>query len=294
MDKIKEYIKEKRPSLGTSSILTYASILKNLYHRVFGKDDVNFKKFNETEPILHFLKDMACNKRKTILSALVVITDNNDFKKLMAEDVQHYNMDIKKQEKSPEQKENWVSSNDIEEIYNDLKKNAELLYKKKTLSSSDFQQIQNYIIISILSGIFIPPRRLKDYTEFIIKDIDKNKDNYMDKNKLYFNTYKTSSTYGEQVVEIPKTLQTILNKWIKINPTKYLLFDTNNNKLSSVKLNQRINKIFDGKHVSVNNFRHTYLTDKYKNYSFQEKKLDDDMTAMGSSKGMASTYIKLD
>ena len=31
-----------------------------------------------------------------------------------------------------------------------------------------------------------------------------------------------------------------------------------------------------------------------KNYSFQEKKLDDDMTAMGSSKGMASTYIKLD
>jgi hypothetical protein len=66
------------------------------------------------------------------------------------------------------------------------------------------------------------------------------------------------------------------------------------NKLSSVKLNQRLNKIFDEKHISINALRHTYLTDKYAVHSQVDKELNDDMTAMGSSKNMASTYIKLD
>ena len=65
------------------------------------------------------------------------------------------------------------------------------------------------------------------------------------------------------------------------------------NKLSSVKLNQRFNRIFNGKKVSVNNFRHTYLTDKYKRTSEENKSLSNDMEAMGSSTNMADTYIKL-
>ena len=65
------------------------------------------------------------------------------------------------------------------------------------------------------------------------------------------------------------------------------------NPLSSVKLNQRINKIFDEKKVSVNALRHFYLTDKYKQQSQVDKELSKDMTEMGSSRGMADTYIKL-
>ena len=56
----------------------------------------------------------------------------------------------------------------------------------------------------------------------------------------------------KEIVEVPKPLQSILKKWITINPTEYLLFDTNKNKLSSVKLNQRLNKIFNNKKVSIN------------------------------------------
>jgi hypothetical protein len=69
------------------------------------------------------------------------------------------------------------------------------------------------------------------------KDIDVY--NYIEKNKMYFNSYKTAKTYGCQVIDIPKALQTILKKWININPTK-TLFDANMNPLSSVKLSQRI------------------------------------------------------
>jgi hypothetical protein len=134
--------------------------------------------------------------------------------------------------------------------------------------------------------------RSKDFVDFKIKNVDKTKDNYLEKNSIHFNSYKTAKCYGEQVVTIPPILKNILNKWIKINPTEYLLFDSNMNQLSSVKLNQRLNKIFDKK-VSVNQLRHTYLTDKYAKTSEENKALANDMTDMGSSKNMADTYIKL-
>ena len=109
---------------------------------------------------------------------------------------------------------------------------------------------------------------------------------------MVFNSYKTAKTYGQQEVEIPKTLKSILTKWIKLNPTPYLLFDTNMNQLTNVKLNQRMNRIFDGK-ISVNAMRHTYLTDKYKKTSEENRELAEEMTNMGSSVNMAETYIKL-
>jgi hypothetical protein len=127
----------------------------------------------------------------------------------------------------------------------------------------------------------------------VTKDIDRNKYNYIEKNQMYFNSYKTAKTYGCQIIDIPRALQTILKKWININPTKTLLFDVNMNPLSSVKLNQRINKIFHEKKVSVNALRHAYLTEKYKQHSQVDKQLSKDMSEMGSSRGMADTYIKL-
>ena len=292
MQDLKDYIHSKRPNLSNSSLITYTSILKNLYHKVFG-NDIDFHKFDDAQSILHYLQDMPPNKRKTILSALVIITDNKQYRDLMMEDVQQYNKEILRQEKTPEQQANWVNGDEIKEIYDELKRNAELLYKKKTLTPSDLQQIQNYIIISLLGGIYIPPRRSKDYVDMVTKDIDRNKDNYIEKNKMYFNSYKTAKTYGCQIIDIPRALQTILKKWVNINPTKTLLFDTNMNALSSVKLNQRINKIFHEKKVSVNALRHSYLTDKYKQHSEIDKELSRDMTEMGSSRGMADTYMKL-
>ena len=111
---------------------------------------------------------------------------------------------------------------------------------------------------------------------------------------MIFNTYKTAKTYGQQVVDIPIQLKNIITKWYKINPSDYLLFDTNGNKLNSVKLNQRLNAIFDGKKIAVNGLRHAFLTGKYAETSKKQKELESDMSDMGSSSNMAKTYIKLD
>jgi integrase len=294
MEGLKEYLHNKRPTLSKSSLTTYASILKNLYIKVFGTDEIDFKKFDETDKVLAFLKDIPPNKRKTILSSLVIITDKKPYRDLMLEDVRDYNKEIHKQEKTPEQEASWVSTNQVKEIWEALKKDAELLYKKKSLKPADLQQIQSFVILSLLGGVLIPPRRSKDYVDFVIKDIDKQKDNYLEKNKMFFNSYKTAKTYGQQVVEIPKPLQSILKKWISVNPTKYLLFDANMNNLSSVKLNQRLNKIFDEKKVSVNQLRHTYLTNKFGHTIEQKNAVVNTMTEMGSSSNMLDTYVKKD
>jgi hypothetical protein len=72
------------------------------------------------------------------------------------------------------------------------------------------------------------------------------------------------------------------------------LFDTNGNPLTSVKLNQRLNKLFDGKKVGVNQLRKTYLTGKYAEHSKTDKELTEDFKLMGSSVAVETTYIKLD
>jgi hypothetical protein len=292
MAELKELIHSKRPALSASSVTTYNSILKNLYKKVFGTGEIEPKKFEETEKILAHLKDLPANKRKTILSALVIITDDKKYRELMLEDIKTYTHEIGKQEKSETQKQNWVAGADIKQLWEQLKRNADLLYKKTHLTQGDLQQIQSFVILSLLGGMFVAPRRSKDFCDFKIKNIDKKKDNYLDKATLVFNSYKTAKCYGEQKVVIPSTLKSLLTKWIKNNPTEYLLFDTNMNPLSSVKLNQRLNKLFDGKKIGCNSLRHSYLTDKYGEQIKKNKEMADTMTDMGSSTNMLTTYIK--
>ena len=289
---IKEYIKDKRATLSDSSLTTYSSILRSLYKKLYGNGEIDFSKFNEAEKILEHLKELTPNKRKTILSALVIITDNKKYRDQMLNDVRDYNKEISKQEKTETQEENWVTQQEVENMYNSLKKNANIIYKKENKTNSDLQVLQNFIILALFK--LIAPRRSKDYVDFKIKNIDKEKDNYMDKGKFIFNSYKTAKTYGKQEVSIPKELTTIINKWIKVNPTDYLLFDVNMNPLTAVKLNQRFNRIFDGKKIAVNALRHSYLTDKFGDTIQQEKQINNTMEKMGSSIGMLKTYVKED
>jgi hypothetical protein len=118
-------------------------------------------------------------------------------------------------------------------------------------------------------------------------------DNRIEKNDLVFVTYKTSKTYGEQRITMPAPLKAILTKYLKLNPSDWLIFDSKFEPLNSVKLNQRLCNIF-GKGRSVNSLRHCYLTNKYTDYSLEQQEVARDMQQMGSSPAMLSTYVKLE
>lgn len=292
MNKIEEIIIENRPNLSKSSIATYKSILKSIHKASFGDIDIDIKDFDKTKEILKALDEKPITTRKTILSALFVITDNDIYRKKMLEDIGDYNKEIGKQEKTEKQKDNWIEKEDISKLFIKYLDNSKLLYKKKNIDMDDLQEIQQFIILCLTSGIYIPPRRSKDYVDFKIKSIDTKNDNYVKGSKFYFNSYKTSKTYGLQTVDIPKPLIVILKKWISINPTDYLLFDSKKQKLTNVKLNQRLNKIFDNKAVGVNMLRKGFLTDKFKDSNDIIKDIDKTFKDMGSSKIQFDTYVK--
>ena len=288
---LKQIIKERRPNISNSSINTYNSILTNLYKRVFGDGEIDMKKFNNDKEILKDLEGLEPNKRKTILSALVVVTDNNHYRDQMLNDIKEHRVEVAKQVKSESQEKNWVTSNELDGIFFENMVLYKFLLKKKEHSMNDLQKMQNFIILCLLSGKFIPPRRLKDYVDFKINEINPDKDNFILGKKLVFNSYKTAKTYGKQEVEMPTKLSSLLKQWIKVNPTDYLLFDSKGEKLTNVKLNQRLNKIF-GKEVSVNILRHMFLSDKYGDIIETKNKLKQDFKDMGSSMNQEEVYIK--
>lgn len=290
---LKQHIKDKRSTLSDSSVTTYYSVLKSLYKKVFGDGEIDVKKFEDSSKILNYLKDLEPNKRKTIMSALVVICeDAKPYREQMLTDIKETSIQTAKQEKTTSQEENWISQNALRAKFTELQTDAMHTYKKKNITPQDLQRIQDFIIIALFH--LIPPRRAQDFTEFKIKNIDRQKDNWLDErtDDFVFTKYKTAKFYGEQRLPIGKDLKKIIKKWISVNPTEYLLFDSNSGKLSTIKLNQRLNRIFGSdKGMSVNALRHSFLSDKYQDSIKMKEEMDKDMKAMGSSLAQATTYI---
>ena len=104
----------------------------------------------------------------------------------------------KDQSMTAEQKLNWATPKEVESLLLQYKKDADHLYKKASLTPSEYQTIQNYILLVLYSGKYIVPRRSRDYTSFKINSIDKKKDNYYDGKHFVFNDYKTSKFYDTQ------------------------------------------------------------------------------------------------
>ncbi len=290
---IKNALKKARPNIAQTSLTTYTSLLTNLHKKVYGDDkEIDLDNFKKREKIIEVLKEMPINRCKTTLSGLVVLTGDNKYRELMLDEINKYNNEVSKQEKNDKQKENDIDKEDIAVEFKELKETATSLYKKRKLNIDDLQTIQQFIILSLMGGMFIPPRR-SEYTKMKINKIDKDKDNYIQGNKLVFNTYKTSKFYGKQEITIPPALRNILKKWISVNPTDHLLFDNKYNPLTNVNLNQRINKIF-GKKVGVNGLRHTYMSEKYADSIETDKAIAKDLEKMGSSASQKKVYIKED
>lgn len=207
-------------------------------------------------------------------------------------DVKQYRDDLEDQNVSEKERDNWISQEEVGEVYNNLHKSAYHLFQKKKLTPNETRHLMNLIILSLY--YLIPPRRSMDYIEFKTRNIDPEKDNYMKGLKFVFNKYKTAHHYGRQEVPISRTLNALIKKWIDKFPNQeYLLFDDNNgSKLNATKLTNRLYSIFDGRKVGVNQLRKTYLTEKYKALP-EWKDMQKTANSMGHDIGTAlEQYVK--
>jgi len=300
MEGLKDYIRSKR-KLSEGSITTYFYLLKSIWKQVYGDKPMNYEDFN-SDAMYDYVKE---KRPKTTISALCVVTENPRMRKIMEEEINREKVTRAKQEKTPKQEANWLLGEEIQSKYDELKSKVPSWYK-----TGDLQDIQQYVLLALAGGLFVPPRRSKDWFDFKIKNVDYEKDNYMVREKVamrgdelhfdvkgkkadvfVFNSYKGSGMKGQQLLLIPKELMKILKKWVEANPTEYLLYDKNQAPLNAIKINQRFEKMF-GKQASVNHLRHTHLTDKFLEASEVVKDIKKTMKDMGSGLHQFEVYVK--
>lgn len=274
-----QIIRQNRAHLSDSSIKTYISTLYNFYKKLTNTLDYPSKDFfvQHSDAVLRYLNtsDMSLNRRKLILAAIVVLLNNNElpsskmYSNAMIRDAKQYQSDMESQDKTESQEKNWYSQQEIKDKYDEIHKQIRPILKipNEKLSSSDLRKLNDWMIISLYT--LIPPRRLLDYIHMLNpqypEPFDENTENYIDKKKgLVFNTYKTSRTYGKQVLAMTPALKKNMNDYLKKIlglPTRYLLFhETKMTPFTSSTLNKRLYHIF-GKKVSVNILRHSYITE---------------------------------
>lgn len=284
-----QLIKEKRPDLKDGSVKTYNSILSSLWKKLFKDESIDLSRLNDIEKMTEYAESQNSNStRKVVYAILFSMTGIQDYRDKMIDTQQQINEVYADQTRTEKQEEKHVSQTELKELFEKLQVDAKKIYRHKDY---DWGKLQDYILLALYGGQFIPPRRALDYTAMKIKNFNLENDNYFYKNKFVFNTFKTAGSAGKQEIVLPKPLLSIIKKWISINPTEWLLFDTKKQSMNAVKLNQKFNKLF-GKAVSINEFRHSYMSEKYAPTIETNRMMAEDFRLMGSSRNQEKVYIQ--
>lgn len=205
--------------------------------------------------------------------------------------------------KSETQKKNWMDWEDVLAIKNELKGKVNEFSKKRSISTSQFNILLRYFVLSLYTDI--PPRRNQDYQYcYVIKSgkLPEEKLNYVDVKgkKIIFRKYKTAKKYNEQSIDYAdnEEFNQALTLYLKYHPLNKgrvkqfaLLVNADGTPLSSVNaITRLLNKVFKKK-VGSSMLRHIYLSNKY-GEDLKEKQ--EDAEAMGHSISQQKDYIKVD
>lgn len=290
---IKEQIKSKiKAELSNATKNTYASQIFNTFIRMFPNEET-FKPslFNIDNIKKHVESLKNINSRKTIYSALMQVVDKKTKEAilpLMLTEINTYTQQIEAGVPS----KNMITLKQIKRVFNELKReHGDKLKENRDLSTFELWGLQKMMVVATVAGLFVPPRR-NEWLLMKIKDIEKDKDNYIDHNKkeFVFNTFKTAKSYGQQRVPIPDKLYKLLILYIKrkILNSDYLFSQRRGEPFISATFSQFLNSIFkDYGSISSNSFRHAFLTEKYGN----TKTLTKDLKNMGTSIKQLDTYV---
>jgi hypothetical protein len=115
--------------------------------------------------------------------------------------------------------------------------------------------------------------------------------------RFVFNKYKTAKKHGQQMIDVPAELASVLSLYLKHNPLRPagrkktfeypFLVNANGEQLTAVNaITRLLNKVF-GKKVGSSLLRHIYLSSKY---NIDEMK--DDAEKMGHTVSTQRDYLR--
>jgi hypothetical protein len=201
----------------------------------------------------------------------------------------------KSQEKTEKQKQNWASLEELQKVMKTYKREIDMkgLFKKENLTKSELDLIQKYVITSlyVLDPENNPPLR-SDYSMTVIniKDYNKMKDaelkqNYLvvrGQNKKFFHLgeFKTQGKFDNKTIDVGKKLNTVLNKWLKVNPTKFLLFNRSLEMMTANQLTKAVKSAFSPLNkngLGISMIRHIVISTLYPPQNKEKQELADKM-----------------
>ena len=104
------------------------------------KDDIQLNFFSdEKKEILNHLVDMDASKRKSILSALYALTQDEEYRTSMLVDAKEINSRYRNQTKSEKERDNWMHWEEILQVYSDKKKKTQALLKKCCMRKTEIK-----------------------------------------------------------------------------------------------------------------------------------------------------------
>lgn len=298
----------KMRDIKPNSLKAYMIILRKLNNN---NDIENLNFLKNKKRILHFISDLAITTQRNYLAAILVALPTIDEPKLLdfyKEQLEvlnvEYNSFIGSHEKSELQKLNWMTLKNLRKIYESYRKEIrkEQYNKKTSLTSKESKFLNNYLVVSLY--ILQPPVRLDFAPMTIINSIkdDDDKGNFLvnkSRNKKTFiiNEYKSSKTYGKQVIDISKELNTVLNLYLKFHKNDSFLLNTRGKPLTSNALSKLITHAF-GRYtnniITLNLLRHIYITEKVKIKTADEEKEEEELAkSMHHSKNTQISYVKV-
>ena len=298
MSVIIERLKSNRPNLTASSLKSYESTIRTLFKNLEGEGNPVDFFIKEQPKVIKFLDTFTPLKRKLRLASLVSLTSHDPkvsekYQQQMIKDIKTTDAELEEQKRTPTQRQNWISQEEIQKLHNNLREATAYLFKKNQLTDREKMAFQDYLILSLY--VLNPPRRIQDYTYMVLGTPDGSDENFISKKQFHFVKYKTAKKYGEQVVNINPKLAYIIQKWKKINPNqKWLLVSEKGEQLTTPALTMRLNKIFGGKKISVNLLRHIYITDEVMKDVPALKDLQQKAEDMGHSVETAMLYKKIE
>jgi hypothetical protein len=261
-------------------------------------DDMDVDWFKNKENIMKALEGKPAHARKTSIASVVVLLgkDNkvdDEVIDMMNKDVAEIKEKYQGQKMTEKQEKNWMTLDEVHAIEQrafDLIK--PWLSKSAPISAEQHKMLTDWLLLALTTGKYFPPRRsewsgikLKD------KDVDREKDNYIDLKKGVFvlNQYKTAKLYGREEIEYGKVFGGHLKKVLKLIPDQTYLLESKGKQFTASLITTRLNKLF-GKNVSTSMLRHIWVSEKYKDMP-SIKELKENAEAMSHSVGQHMEYI---
>lgn len=311
-------LKEKRPHLAEGSVNMYRGGIISLFKTVNDKNSIktftNLDWLDDSDKVSKDISDMPLQTQKILFQSASVFLDAQGKDELVKKYraalfavKKLHDTETEGQNKTVKEEENWCSWKSLEKVRNNYKQqlmNLGLLDAKITpdkVKPSQMALFQKWVITSLYT--YQPPVRA-DYAMDILSqseydavpDEEKSKNNYLVINKrekfFHFNKYKTHNLHGDKRVKVNKPMNAVLNKWLNVNKSGWLLLNIKKEPVNENQLGKAVTVAFEpcGKRIGINMLRKIYLTEKYQ-HEKAEKKADAD-AMLHSVSTQQKEYVK--